>query len=165
MEENSHTPDKMTMPQFSKEALILLRWVLGGLFLYAGVSKAMNPDGFMADLGKFQLLPELLVVPVAIYLPFLEILAGLALVTGIFCLGGLFLTKGMLLAFSVGLVSAWWRGLDITCGCFGRGFGDLPVQWALLRNGFLLGLCLVLALAVFRSRQPVAVRVANADIQ
>lgn len=161
MEEDSRTLGKMTMPRIGNFALVLLRWVLGGLFIYAGVSKAMNTDGFIADLGRYQLLPELLVMPVAIYLPFLEILAGLGLITGIFFLGSLFLTKGMLLAFSLGLASAWLRGLDITCRCFGDGFGDLPVPWALFRNGVLFAASVGLAFVVLRCHQPVAVGISD----
>lgn len=144
-------------------ALVALRWLLGGLFIYAGVTKAMNPEGFIRDIGKFQLLPEFLLAPTAMYLPFLEILTGITLITGIFYLGGLVLTKGMLLVFSLGLSIAWLRELDITCGCFGRGLGDLPVQWALMRNLLLFGFCLILTIALFRSQQPAMARIAEAD--
>lgn len=133
--------------------LFILRVAVGVIFIYAGISKALDPDGFMADIGRFQILPQFFLAPTAIYLPYLEILTGLTLITGLFYFGGLLLTKGMLVAFSAGLASAWARGLDITCGCFGKGFGDLPVEWALLRNGVLMAICLGLAVEVFRNRQ------------
>lgn len=139
--------------------VLILRVLVGLLFIYAGISKALNPDGFVADIGRFELLPEFLVLPVAIYLPYLEVLTGLALITGIFYFGGLLLTKGMLLGFSAGLASAWWRGLDITCGCFGQGLGDLPVHWALFRNGVLFLLCVGLAFAVIQKPRSMAGRI------
>ena len=141
---------------------MVLRWILGMLFIYAGATKAMNPDGFVADLGRYQLLPELIVTPVSVYLPYLEIVAGLALITGVYYLGALLLIKAMLLVFSAGLASAWWRGLDITCGCFGRGWGDMPASWALFRNGVLLVVCLVLV-AAYRTRLSVAAKLTSSE--
>jgi uncharacterized membrane protein YphA (DoxX/SURF4 family) len=131
----------------------ILRIAVGLLFTYAGASKALNPDSFIADIRRFQLVPDFFVTPIAIYLPYLEIFTGLALITCVFYCGGLLLAIGTLFAFSAGLASAWARGLNITCGCFGKGFGDLPVEWALLRNGVLMVICLGLAMDAFRNRQ------------
>jgi len=133
--------------------LIISRILLGGLFLYAGFSKAADPDGFIADIARFQLLPEWSISPLAIYLPFLEILTGLALLSGVFYTGGLVIANAMLFVFSLGLASAWARGLDITCGCFGKVFGDLPVQWALLRNVVLISLGLALVIITLRDQR------------
>lgn len=141
--------------------LIISRILLGGLFLYAGFSKAADPDGFIADIARFQLLPEWAISPLAIYLPFLEILTGLALLSGVFYLGALFLANGMLVMFSSGLSLAWWRGLDITCGCFGKGFGDLPLHWALLRNVVLISLGLSLVIISLRDQRRRSVTEAN----
>jgi hypothetical protein len=54
--------------------------------------------------------------------------------------------------FCVALASAWFRGLDINCGCFGHGTtaSDLPLAVA---RSFALGL---LALFLFKQRQPAA---------
>lgn len=60
------------------------------------------------------------VIVIAIYLPWLEVIAGLALLGPWLRLGALTLCGAMTLVFLGALSSAWARGLDISCGCFGR---------------------------------------------
>ena len=56
----------------------------------------------------------------AIYLPWLEVLAGAALVIGEGVAGASLIVIQLMAIFTVALASAWWRGLDISCGCFGH---------------------------------------------
>ena len=98
----------------------LLRWIVAGVFLYAGAIKALDPAQFAADVENFQLLPYAAACATGLYLPWLEIVAALALATGIWRAGASLLLGGMLCVFLAALGSAWARGLDITCGCFGH---------------------------------------------
>lgn len=112
---------------------------VGGAFLYAGWGKARAPGEFIRDVWNYRILPEPLAYWIAAYLPYLEILAGAALITG-FQRTGARLVLGLLLAvFCVLLTSAWARGLDIRCGCFGGTSTD-PANYPLLlaRNALLL---------------------------
>lgn len=141
----SFLQSKLTITsRLPKIAQIFIRIVIGGLFIYAGINKVVSVEAFTADVARYELLPSPAVLPVAVYLPFLEVITGLALLTGLFYAGGLLLAISMLSTFSFGLITAIWRGLDITCGCFGRGMGDLSPEWAIVRNSVLLGLCLIL---------------------
>jgi uncharacterized membrane protein YphA (DoxX/SURF4 family) len=56
--------------------------------------------------------------------PFLEIALGLMLILGIATRLAAVVSAVLLIAFIVGIVSAWARGLRIDCGCFSAG-GDL----------------------------------------
>ena len=100
-------------------AIVLLRGVIGSVFIYAGVLKALDPVQFAADVDNFRLLPHALSCAVGVYLPWLEILAGAAMIFGIWRAGASVLLGGMLMIFFIALSSAWARGLDIRCGCFG----------------------------------------------
>src|SRR6266480_908118 len=94
--------------------------IIGGIFIYAGVIKAMDPVAFANDIDNYKILPWPLVVRLAFYLPWLELLCGLALILRFFYRGGLFILTGLTFVFIAASVIAKVRGLDITCGCFGH---------------------------------------------
>ncbi|HEX2072952.1 MAG TPA: MauE/DoxX family redox-associated membrane protein, partial [Geodermatophilus sp.] len=97
------------------------RWVLGGVFLVAGALKLPDPDAAVRAVRAYRLLPEPLVAPVAFGLPVLEIAVGLALVAGVFVRTAAVAGAALLVVFLAGVGSAWARGLQIDCGCFGGG--------------------------------------------
>ncbi len=98
---------------------ILLHLIFGGVFVYAGTVKAWNPQAFLDDVRSFDMLPDPLAAWLAMGLPWLEIFAGLAVITGVMRGGGLLILNGALLSFLGGIGIAWYRGIDIRCGCFG----------------------------------------------
>ncbi len=71
----------------------------------------------------YRLLPESVVPVVGHGLPILEILVGLCLVLGLLTRVTAVVSGLLLLAFIIGISSAWARGLQIECGCFGGGAG------------------------------------------
>ena len=94
--------------------------IIGGIFIYAGVIKALDPVAFANDIDNYKILPWQLAVRLAFYLPWLEMLCGLALILRFFYRGGLFILTGLTFVFIAASVIAKVRGLDITCGCFGH---------------------------------------------
>lgn len=60
---------------------LLSRWVLGLLFIYAGVQKIIDPYGFAKTIYGYGILPGDLVNITGIVLPWVEVMAG-----GGFCL-------------------------------------------------------------------------------
>ena len=93
------------------------RWTLGGIFIYAGGTKLLEPEIFAVLIGAYGIVPEGLLVPVAIGLPFLEVIAGIGLLFDI--RGSLALITGLLVLFMVVLGYGIRMGLDVDCGCFG----------------------------------------------
>ncbi|MBD3290046.1 DoxX family membrane protein, partial [candidate division KSB1 bacterium] len=65
-----------------KYFIYLLRWVIAALFIYAGVSKILDPATFAEDIDNYRILPYLLVSIVAVVLPWLEVLCGISLISG-----------------------------------------------------------------------------------
>jgi putative oxidoreductase len=94
--------------------------IIGGVFIYAGAIKALDPIGFANDIDNYKILPWAIGVRLAFYLPWLEILCGLALIARRLYLGGLSILTALVSIFIVATVAAKVRGLDITCGCFGH---------------------------------------------
>ena len=118
----------------------LLNLTFGGVFVYAGVLKAWNPQTFLDDVRSFDLLGDPWAAWLAMGLPWLEILAGLAVITGLLRPGGLLTLNALLLLFLGAILLSWARGLDLSCGCFGGDTAASDYPTLLLRDLALLAL-------------------------
>lgn len=98
---------------------LILRLALGGIFIYAGTIKIIDPAGFANDIGNYRLIPREWNNLLAITLPWIEVAAGLLLVTGIWKRASAFLITMMLVVFLAAIGQAVARNLNISCGCFG----------------------------------------------
>lgn len=119
-----------------------LRLLLAAVFIYAGAVKAPWPRRFALDVESYRLVSPGIAYAVALYLPYLEIVAGLGLLVRRVAPGATLLLATLTAFFLTALVSAWVRGLEIRCGCFGAGeaaAADYP--WWVLRDGLLLAAC------------------------
>lgn len=131
-----------------------LRAALGAVFIYAGVMKALDPQQFAIDVQHYELTSWTISIIIAMYLPWLEIFAAMALLVGRLYRGALALMGGMTLAFLVAIGSAWWRGLDITCGCFGAEVNRTNYPAHIGLNTAMLSAVMVLAWLEHRKRPP-----------
>ena len=125
----------------------ILDFVLAAIFIFAGLTKIFdlarliadlqhlrfgsaymhlrqlslnNPGEFASDIDNFKILPWPVSVALAFYLPWLEIFCGLGLVFRFLYRGALSILTALILVFTLAIVAAKLRGLDITCGCFGH---------------------------------------------
>lgn len=107
---------------FSRSNLVrrIVEFIIGGLFIYAGAIKVLDPAAFARDIDNYKILPWSIGVSLAFYLPWLEIFCGLALITRRLYLGGLSILTALVAVFIVASIIAKARGIDITCGCFGH---------------------------------------------
>ena len=110
----------------------LLRFTLAAVFIYAGAVKIFDAPQFAIDVHRYELTPRTVSILVAVYLPWLEVVAGIALLVRRQQLGALVALGGMTVVFLGALVSAWARGLDISCGCFGRESRNIQTNFPLL---------------------------------
>ncbi|MGA8247808.1 MAG: MauE/DoxX family redox-associated membrane protein [Nocardioides sp.] len=97
------------------------RLVVGVVDVAAGLSKLPDPAGTVRSVRAFDLLPESVVPTVGHLLPIVEIVIGAMLILGLLTRGFAALSVLFYLAFIIGISSAWARGLEINCGCFGNG--------------------------------------------
>jgi len=121
------------------------RLVLAGVWLYAGGSKLTDLDGSVRAVKAYDLLPPALAEWVGAALPFVEVGLGLLLLVGLATRVAAAGSVLLIAAFVVGIASAWARGLEIDCGCFGSGgelaAGESPTYLAdLLRDLALLAM-------------------------
>jgi len=132
--------DRPAQRPFIRVMRTLARVALGALFIFAGATKAYDPGQFAVEIQRYNLIPWLLGVVVALYLPWLEILSGLGLLFKRLEKGALLLVTVMLVIFTVALASAMVRGLNIDCGCFGKALIATGTTVPFIRNIVLLGL-------------------------
>jgi uncharacterized membrane protein YphA (DoxX/SURF4 family) len=132
--------DKIIKILSSLPVQVLCRFILGGLFIYAGIHKVADPHGFARIVHNYQLLPDTLVTLLAVVMPWVEIMAGLFLVAGIFKRTSAVVLSSLLIIFTIAISINLIRGLDFDCGCFstvvGESGGD-PLG-LLIRDIFLL---------------------------
>lgn len=95
----------------------LLRWCLGAVFIYAGSLKLLDPWVFAVLIEAYGIVPEGLLMPVAVVLPVIEVAAGIGLLFDI--QGSLAAVTALLLLFVAILGYGIHMGLDVDCGCFG----------------------------------------------
>src|SRR5437764_1143126 len=98
--------------------MVVIRMVLGVTLLVAAMPKIRRPEEFLQAVYAYELLKRSQSTIVAIALPFLELVFGFCLIAGWLIRGASLGAVLMFLVFSVAVAAAWWRGLDISCGCF-----------------------------------------------
>ncbi len=95
----------------------IVRWGLGGIFIYSGATKLLAPQIFAVLIDAYGIVPEDLIMPVALILPALEVVAGVGLLFDL--RGSLSLIAGLLMLFVAILGYGIRMGLNVDCGCFG----------------------------------------------
>ena len=115
-----------------------IRVVIGGIFIYAGVVKMMDPWAFATAITSFHILPLVLLTPATLTLPALELITGFLWVLNRAAVSAATTIFGLCALFVVALGTAILRGLPLNCGCFGAPFGGSTPTVALLRDVFFL---------------------------
>lgn len=121
-----------------KVLALLLRMLLGGIFVAAGVLKIWNPAMFADSISYYRLLPHAWVNLLAITLPWIEVLAGGMLMAGLWKRANAGLIAAMMVVFIIAIAQAIARDLNIECGCFGTGDGRKVGVIALVQDFVLL---------------------------
>lgn len=130
-------------------AVVLLRLLLGAVFVYAAYMKLRDPwTLFAMSIDGYKLLPEWGVITLARTLPWFELVLGLALISGLALRYASVAGAGLLGVFFVIMAISYARGMAIECGCFGPGEALGPKT--LLRDGTLVLLAIALAVLSMR---------------
>lgn len=125
----------------------LLRLAVGGVLIAAGALKLRAPGDFATEIANYQLFPA--VAPyLAATLPIAELVIGLAVLAAprAWRRAGALAALASFAAFAVAVGSAYFRHINIDCGCFGAGGGPITAL-TLARNVALMaaaGLLVVL---------------------
>lgn len=123
---------------------LLLAYAVGAFFIWSGVGKVKNPVAFAEAIRNYRILTDPGPAIFAHYLPWFEVFLGIGVIWERTRQGAAALLTLLLLGFLGAITSAWIRGLDISCGCFGAEdvAMDYPVKIA--QNVVLIGVCIFL---------------------
>lgn len=122
---------------YGNRPVALVRMLLGGLFLYSGVFKVIDPVLFGTTIGMYQMVPEMLIPYFALTISTLELLLGILLITGTAIRPAACISISMMLVFSVAIAINLARGRDFDCGCFELarfGINENISFWLVLRD-------------------------------
>ncbi len=112
-----------------------MRIALGLVFLYAGIGKIAAPREFAGAIENYRVFGSLLSNWAAVFIPALELLLAVLLISGLWAGEALALTCILYLLFDIMILQAYFRGLDISCGCFSTAHAAPIGFWKFLENG------------------------------
>jgi uncharacterized membrane protein YphA (DoxX/SURF4 family) len=115
-------------PQALDWAAVLARWLLGGLFIYMGLAKALQPEDFLKLVRQYELVSTpFLLNAIAALLPWFEAFCGLLLLTGVAVRGAALMLVAMLVPFTLLVLKRAWAihltqgtpfcAIKFDCGC------------------------------------------------
>jgi uncharacterized membrane protein YphA (DoxX/SURF4 family) len=127
-------------------AATLARWLLGGLFLYMGLTKALHPVDFLKLLRQYELTQSpLLLNSIAAALPWFEVFCGVLLLAGVAVRGSAVMLLLMLVPFTLVVLERAlalrtalaipFCAVKFDCGC---GTGEVLICRKLVENGVLI---------------------------
>lgn len=122
--------------------------LVGVVFLVAALAKIADLNTFATQLHNYRMMPVWSENLVAMVLPWVELLAAFSLLFGVRPRSGAVIVFAMMLVFTVAVGVAMARGLDVSCGCFGKVLSSKVGFQKLLEN---VGLLLLAGIASLRS--------------
>lgn len=109
---------------------LVLRLLLGGLFVYASLDKIAQPAAFARIVYQWQIGGPVASNLVAVTLPWLELLAGLLLIAGAWKREAALVIALLLVVFLGAAGSVLARGIDVEdCGCTSVARTETPASW------------------------------------
>jgi uncharacterized membrane protein YphA (DoxX/SURF4 family) len=131
---------------------VAARWILGCVFVYLGLKKALHPVDFLKLLRQYEMgESQILLNFLATVLPWFEVLCGIFLLAGIAVRGSALMSLVLLVPFSCIVLQRAWTiheanaipfcAVHFDCGC---GSGEVIICYKLLENCLLVLLSLLL---------------------
>jgi uncharacterized membrane protein YphA (DoxX/SURF4 family) len=138
------------------------RWVLGAVFIYLGLIKALHPVDFLKVVRQYDVFEHHVVLnSVAALLPWFEVFCGALLVFGIAVRGSALALFALLLSFTAVILRRAWSlhilqsipfcAVRFDCGC---GTGEVLICAKLVENALLMLLAVTVVVAHVQLRHP-----------
>ena len=117
--------------------------LIGLLFAAAALAKMGDLRAFAEEVHNFRMMPVAVENLVAMTLPWVELVAGLALLLGVRARSGGMVAAALMATFTLAVLIAMARGLNIECGCFGTADGTRVGMVKFLENAGMLALAAI----------------------
>jgi uncharacterized membrane protein YphA (DoxX/SURF4 family) len=113
----------------SEYNILTARIFLGTLLVISSADKIADPAGFARSIEDYRLISGTAAMVAATIIPWIEMLSGLALMAGVIVQASALLSGTLLFVFTLAVISAVTRGLDISCGCFTQDPAVSRISW------------------------------------
>ena len=97
---------------------LIFRVILGIIFIYASYEKILDPAAFSKNIHNYHITPVAVENLAALIIPWIELIIGVFLILGVFLEGTTSIIIALLVLFIIILSQAFFRGIDVHCGCF-----------------------------------------------
>jgi uncharacterized membrane protein YphA (DoxX/SURF4 family) len=136
----------------SNKTISVLQVILGGVYLYAGLSKVFFPGHFSRALSGYKLIPQILHPAIRNVLPWVELVFGILLLMNLYSKLSSIILGLLTAAFILTIAAHLVMGVRISdCGCFSQALivsKTVKSQYyelgLIIRNIFLLLLCVLI---------------------
>ena len=115
----------------------VLRILMGLLFIYSGIFKAIDPENFSRAVQNYDVLPLLLVPYCAMIIPYVEMITGLLLSAGWKIRPASLILLCLMMIFTAAIAVNVLRGRSFDCGCFELkifGIKETVSAWLVMRD-------------------------------
>jgi len=130
----------------NKYLIFVLRLAAGFFFIYAAETKLFNTAGFAQAIRAYEIIPDSLSTLPAIILPWIELYCGVFLVAGFYTRSSASVAAVLMILFTLNVLIALLRGLDIDCGCGVSISGIDRVSWSkVIENSFIILILLLIS--------------------
>jgi uncharacterized membrane protein YphA (DoxX/SURF4 family) len=134
---------------------LIARLVLASVFISAALPKLKDPVAFAAAIDAYRTISGSWAMAAATVLPWLELIIAVGLLTPWLRRASAWIMALLLGLFIALHLSAWARGLNIDCGCFGESGSSPDYHWLILRNlALLLATIFILRIAQRNNNAP-----------
>ncbi len=133
---------------------LILRYGFAAILIIAAWSKILHPFAFAENVVQYRVLSMNLSLWVAVFIPFLEAVLAVLLISGYFLRAAVWINGILMFAFWGLVMQAYFRGLDINCGCFTQS-GESPIDlWKIGENSlfFILSIVFVWLIVWFKKK-------------
>ncbi len=122
---------------------LALRLLSGIFFIYTAQSKIMYSAEFAEAIRAYDIIPASYSLIPAIFFPWIEFLCGLLLLSGLYIRSSALLAISLMAIFTMNVLIALLRGLDIDCGCGASIAGITKVSWLKIIENLIIIIILV----------------------
>jgi uncharacterized membrane protein YphA (DoxX/SURF4 family) len=134
----------LTVLLTNKAFILVLRVLLGAMFVFSSADKVLHPDRFAIAIRAYELLPVGLTNIFALVVAWTELIAGIMLIFGVLTRKAAAAIFVLLVMFTIAILTTMIRGFAIDCGCFSNEGGSQTGITLIVRNLFLIAISLMI---------------------
>jgi uncharacterized membrane protein YphA (DoxX/SURF4 family) len=131
--------------------ILTARIFLGMLLMIASSDKIGDPGLFARAIEDYRIVSGTSAMALATVLPWIELLCGLFLVAGILVPASSLVAGSLLGVFTLAVLSALLRGLDISCGCLSQDPVLSQITWLKIGENVIL---IAVAFYLYHAKNP-----------